>query len=1310
METSVLVAAQISSLFPSTHALNVGVKTRRPHNNDNLQSSSDSEQAIYSEIFNSDFTGSILLRVIHDGHILELISLSTDAPPLRFIFPDPVIPNPAVMVGPDQELHVIAVTTTGSLFRIVVPVPDVAPLWQSSIIPSISIREYLVNKWKADSKRILSHVQSIYSVTLANADGSVLRLDAEQLGQDDDDDQWSEHLLYRGSFLNSLSSFLHSSVPGGSTIISVASHPPPTDIGHFWTLSRDRTIRLWNPVGGCILEKVLSALPTTRGMAAGGSPHPNLTKTTTLLHEAPQRLLRVFKPDWSEFHHLLVFVPTEYSPISGGYFSLFNTTNEQLALVAEFECSSHTVHSQLQDFIATPHWIYTLWDKAGQSMVDRLPISNKIGEGVWLDASYPPESELTPAYLDELLLSPGSLADKFFEAIMRPGMFSSYTLQTALTQYIAACGSLPWPTDPRLSQQYATTAEAIASVVGCTVQLSKNPQTGALLYDNYWNALKRDWEGFVARCREIERSARWPLAIGIADPQGEIIVVERERIASLVREDLALRLHRTLSQPKHEPMDPQFSLLDILWTLRTKLGPRAVLATEMRVVDIVRQEIAFPYADIIQDTALRLDLGSQVDDGFDSWLVGRLQSVENIEDAVHGILDIIGGFEKDVKREEEEVELLLPAVNEELSAALTASYATLSVNARYDLALALIMLLFFLPDVVPQWDPSRLAEVFVVFRGVALLRFTARQPAGPAKPHSMDIGAEDDIVIRMRSMNVATGRAQHEPSYSLLHRLLTQFGTQSGLPTAAHRFIDATGLLQSLSPAHATRFEVVFCERLRVLGYREASRELLTWLPRTPAMNYVLLRVWLDESRYEDAAAALETLGGSFGTDFKLLQEDSEALAAVLPGAELFDSQFGFYLHAAALFKAGSATTYEVLFSQHAISTAPIDVNTSALWQVVIRGFIELGLYDDAYGALMSTPYEKLKRDCVATLVQKMCEEHAVDRLMSYNFAGVVDEVEASLSFKARNADPQVRPFYSKILYTWYIARGDYRNAASTMYQRARRFGALAQSPSEGYMRLAQLQLEAYAISINSLSLIDQKSAWFVLPVTTESVYEPRKRRKLSKHIPESSYTGGTRDAEVIELNDIQYEYALLVAQIELVQNDPRLLASIELLRSPSGVVSKLAQLSKFDLAIATAKSLGVDMSELFTLLTTQCLRLARNPDLALEEPSSDWLLTDKVSSWPGTATDRAWRYLRQTLERHDGAQSSFSYSKITLETILSLDRSSQSSPWLISLLEDEHPEYLIRTYLRYEVLDSALECTLSMVRKVYLIHIPLYP
>ena len=65
----------------------------------------------------------------------------------------------------------------------------------------------------------------------------------------------------------------------------------------------------------------------------------------------------------------------------------------------------------------------------------------------------------------------------------------------------------------------------------------------------------------------------------------------------------------------------------------------------------------------------------------------------------------------------------------------------------------------------------------------------------------------------------------------------------------------------------------------------------------------------------------------------------------------------------------------------------------------------------------------------------------------------------------------------------------------------------------------------------------------------------------------------------------------------------------------------------------------------------------------------SDWLLTDKVSSWQGTPADRGWRYLRQSLEQYDNAEMDCKYSKITLETILSTARSSPP-PWLTHVLE----------------------------------------
>lgn len=54
---------------------------------------------------------------------------------------------------------------------------------------------------------------------------------------------------------------------------------------------------------------------------------------------------------------------------------------------------------------------------------------------------------------------------------------------------------------------------------------------------------------------------------------------------------------------------------------------------------------------------------------------------------------------------------------------------------------------------------------------------------------------------------------------------------------------------------------------------------------------------------------------------------------------------------------------------------------------------------------------------------------------------------------------------------------------------------------------------------------------------------QSRKRRKLSKHIPEARFTHGTHDTEVVDLADMQYEYTLLSARLDLVRRDNTLLS-----------------------------------------------------------------------------------------------------------------------------------------------------------------------
>lgn len=55
------------------------------------------------------------------------------------------------------------------------------------------------------------------------------------------------------------------------------------------------------------------------------------------------------------------------------------------------------------------------------------------------------------------------------------------------------------------------------------------------------------------------------------------------------------------------------------------------------------------------------------------------------------------------------------------------------------------------------------------------------------------------------------------------------------------------------------------------------------------------------------------------------------------------------------------------------------------------------------------------------------------------------------------------------------------------MYQRARKLANVIGSNPDQFISLAEQQLEAFVVSINALSLIDPKSAWFVLPLSAET-------------------------------------------------------------------------------------------------------------------------------------------------------------------------------------------------------------------------------
>lgn len=185
MSGNILVGSDLSSLFPESQAISVLVQTSRQNIPLPQEPASLAGHATHAAVLHTPSTGTILLRVLDGGLIIQLTSLSNDINPIQFVFPSPLLPSPAVFLWESNELHVLAVTVTGSLYRLVIPVHEDLKLWADNVA-GVWTREYLIKNYSGTMEGLV-HVQGTHCVVIGLPSGSLLRLETEYLGNEGTD-------------------------------------------------------------------------------------------------------------------------------------------------------------------------------------------------------------------------------------------------------------------------------------------------------------------------------------------------------------------------------------------------------------------------------------------------------------------------------------------------------------------------------------------------------------------------------------------------------------------------------------------------------------------------------------------------------------------------------------------------------------------------------------------------------------------------------------------------------------------------------------------------------------------------------------------------------------------------------------------------------------------------------------------------------------------------------------------------------------------------------------------------------------------
>ncbi|PLW49745.1 hypothetical protein PCASD_01568 [Puccinia coronata f. sp. avenae] len=396
------------------------------------------------------------------------------------------------------------------------------------------------------------------------------------------------------------------------------------------------------------------------------------------------------------------------------------------------------------------------------------------------------------------------------------------------------------------------------------------------------------------------------------------------------------------------------------------------------------------------------------------------------------------------------------------------------------------------------------------------------------------------------------------------------------------------------------------------------------------------------------------------------------------------------------------------------------------LWVKLFKACLNLCLWDDAYQALINIPSLESQHDCLRSLVSHMCEANEVDRLIHFTWLGLQTEFEKTISFRARNSDPLVPPNYFAILYAYHMNRADYRSAAIAMYQHGRKIGDISLKGGAFQFLMTQ-QCQSYLAAINALSLVPEKHAWIPMSCPKQvapSSYDSeaptdkpadviRRRKRVTYHVPEEEFLGGSRDVEVLKLADIREEYTLVLTRLELANEMPQL--SEAGARTMSGgqldgatMVPMILNQGRVMAALEKARVLGTDVVPLFVRLTESCCRMTVEGG-ASHVRDAQWVVADPLAAdWEADVVSKAWRLLQLHLQLAFPISATGSLAiagwrarEAVLETICNFSRAIKLPLWLLDLFLHHRPNRLLRTLFKFDLLSDAFTVAFHILDQV---------
>uniref|UniRef100_A0A673IC20 Nucleoporin 160 n=1 Tax=Sinocyclocheilus rhinocerous TaxID=307959 RepID=A0A673IC20_9TELE len=338
-----------------------------------------------------------------------------------------------------------------------------------------------------------------------------------------------------------------------------------------------------------------------------------------------------------------------------------------------------------------------------------------------------------------------------------------------------------------------------------------------------------------------------------------------------------------------------------------------------------------------------------------------------------------------------------------------------------------------------------------------------------------------------------------------------------------------------------------------------------------------------------------------------------------------------------------------------AISEAANDERSqAALWTRIFKHHLDLGHNSQAYEALTQNPDSSRQLDCLRQLVVVLCERAQLRDLVQFSFVNLHDEV-----------------------------------AGTVMFEYGMRLGREVRT-----LRGLQKQVNCYLAALNCLRLVHPDYAWIVQP-SSGAAYERPGTSPKRNYDGEFAANPVSQQIDILELKDLEKEYALARSRLTLAQQDPSSAAIAG--ASSQEMVALLVQTGLFDTALTLCQTFNLSLTPVFEGLTFKCIKLQYKGDQDQTEVWN-WLAANQlptvITTKESSATDEAWRLLAHYLEKYPLQNAQ--YHRCVINKLLS--HGVPVPDWLLSSYKEIDAASLLRLYLNFDQLESAAELVLEYV------------